>query len=40
MANHRHNITVTTRPGAQNAKTVLGVVVGYPLDQACQYFLG
>jgi hypothetical protein len=28
------------RPGAQNAKTILSIVVGYALDQACQHFLG
>jgi len=28
------------RPGAQNAKTILGVVVGYSLDEARQHFLG
>jgi len=39
MANHRHDITMTTRPGAQNAEAVLGVVVGYTLDEARQYFL-
>jgi hypothetical protein len=40
MANHGHDITMTTRPGAQNAKTVLGVMVGYALDEARQHFLG
>jgi hypothetical protein len=24
LANHHHDITMTTRPGAQNAKTILG----------------
>src|SRR5262249_9262408 len=28
------------RPGAQNAKTILGVVVGYSLNEARQHFLG
>jgi hypothetical protein len=28
------------RPGAQNAKAVLGVVVSYSLDEARQHFLG
>jgi hypothetical protein len=40
MANYGHDITMTTRPGAQNTKTVLGVVVGYPLDEAREHFLG
>src|SRR3989442_14068981 len=32
MANHGHDVTMPARPGAQNAKAVLGVVVGYSLD--------
>jgi len=40
VANHGHDITMTTRPGAQNAKTILGIVVGDPLDEARQHFLG
>jgi hypothetical protein len=40
MADHCHDITVTTRPGAQNAKTILGVMVGHALDEARQHFLG
>jgi hypothetical protein len=31
---------MTTRPGAQNAKTILGIVIGDALDQARQHFLG
>jgi hypothetical protein len=31
---------MTTRPGAQNAKAILGVMVGYALDEARQHFLG
>jgi hypothetical protein len=40
MADHGHDITMTTRPGAQNAKTVLGIVIRYALDEARQYLLG
>jgi hypothetical protein len=40
MANHGHDVTMPARPGTQNAKTILGVVVGYPLDEARQHFLG
>jgi hypothetical protein len=40
MADHGHDITMTTRPGAQNAKAILGVMVGYALDEARQHFLG
>src|SRR6516162_5037660 len=40
MANHGHDVTMPARPGAQNAKTILGVVVGYSLDEARQHFLG
>jgi hypothetical protein len=32
MSDHGHDITMTTRPGAQNAEAVLGIVVGYSLD--------
>ena len=39
MANHGHDITMTTRPGAQNAEAVLGVVKGDALDQTRQHFL-
>jgi hypothetical protein len=28
MADHDHDITMTTRPGAQNAEAVLGIMVG------------
>src|SRR5262249_59386772 len=37
MANHGHNVTMPARLSAQDAKTVLGVVVGYSLDEACQH---
>ena len=40
VANHGHDVTMPSRPGAQNAKTILGVVVGYSLDEARQHFLG
>ena len=38
MADHGHDITMTTRPGAQNAKTVLGVMERDTLDQAREDF--
>jgi hypothetical protein len=34
MANHGHDITMSTGPGAQNAKTILGIVEGDALDEA------
>ena len=37
MANHGHHITMTTGPGAQNAKTILGVVKCYTFYEARQY---
>ena len=40
MANYRNDITMTTRPGAQNTKTILGIMVGDALDEARQHFLG
>ncbi len=40
VANHSHDMTMPTRPGAQNAKAVLGIMVGYSLDEARQHFLG
>jgi hypothetical protein len=40
MANHGHDITMTTRPGAQNAKTIFYIVIGHALDQARQHLLG
>jgi len=40
MANHGHDITMTTRPGAQNAKTILGIVKCYTLDESRQDFFG
>ena len=40
MANHGHDITMTTRPGAQNAEAVLGIMVGDALNEARQHFLG
>jgi hypothetical protein len=38
MAHHRHDVTMPTRPSPQNAKTILSVVVGHSLDEACQHF--
>jgi hypothetical protein len=40
MAHHRHDVTMSARPRAQDAKTILSAVVGYPLDEACQHFPG
>jgi hypothetical protein len=40
VANHRHDVAMTTRPGTQNAKAILGIVIGYALDEARQHFLG
>ena len=40
MADHRHEIAVPARLGAQNAEAVLVIVVGDPLDDAGQHFLG
>jgi len=40
MAHDRHDVTMSTRRRAQDAETILGVVVGYSLDEACQHFPG
>jgi len=40
MANHGHDITMTPCPGAHNAKTILGIMIGYALDEARQHLLG
>ena len=40
MANHRHDVTMATCPGAQNAEAVLGIMESYALDEARQHFLG
>ena len=40
VANHGYDVTMPARSGAQNAKAILGVVVGYSLDEARQHFLG
>src|SRR5262252_5841662 len=29
-----YDVTMSARPGAKNAKAILGVVIGYPLDEA------
>jgi hypothetical protein len=34
MADHGHDITMPARLGSQNAKAILGVVVGDALDEA------
>jgi hypothetical protein len=39
MADNGHNVTMSTRLGAQNAKAVLGIVVRDALDEAGQNFL-
>jgi hypothetical protein len=40
MSNHGHDLSVTAHLGAQNAKAILGIVVGDALDEARQNFLG
>jgi hypothetical protein len=40
MANHGHNITMTTGSGAQHTKTILGIVKCYTLDESRQDFFG
>jgi hypothetical protein len=40
MADHRHDITISTRSRAQDAETILSVVVGYSFDEARQHFPG
>jgi hypothetical protein len=40
MADYGHDVTMPARLGSQNAKAVLGVVVGDALDEAGQHFLG
>src|SRR5262249_45635702 len=37
MPNHGHDVTMPARLSAHDAKTVLSVVVGYSLDEACQH---
>ncbi len=37
MANNGDDVTMTTRPGAQNAKTILGIVKCYALYEARQH---
>jgi hypothetical protein len=36
----RHDVTMSASPGAQDAETILSIVVGYSLDKACQHFPG
>ena len=38
MANHGHNVAMAACFGAQNAKPILGVMVGYALDESRQHF--
>ena len=40
LAHDGHQIAVTARLRPEHAKTVLGIVEGDPLDQACENFLG
>jgi len=40
VSNYRHNIPMPAHLGAQNAESVLGIVVGDALDEARQNFLG
>ena len=40
MPNHGHDLAMTPHFGAQNAKAVLGIVVGDAFDQARQNFVG
>ena len=38
MPYNSHNITMSTRPRAQHAESILSVVVGHSFDQTCQHF--
>ena len=40
MANHSYNVTMPARFRPKDAKPILGIVVGYPLNIACEDFLG
>src|SRR5215472_16700542 len=40
VAHHRHDLTVSARPRAQDAETILSVVVGHSLDETRQHFPG
>jgi hypothetical protein len=40
MANHGHDVTMATGPCAQNAKTILGVVERYALDETSEHLQG
>jgi hypothetical protein len=40
MADDRHHVTMSPRPRAQDAETILSVVIGYSLDKTCQHFPG
>jgi hypothetical protein len=39
MAHYSHDVTMPARPGAKNAKAILGIVVRDSLDEAAQYLL-
>ena len=39
MADHGHDITMTARLGLQNAKAILGIMVGDALDETGKNFL-
>jgi hypothetical protein len=39
MADHGHDITMPARLGPQNAKAILGIMVGYALDETGKNFL-
>jgi hypothetical protein len=40
VADHGHQITVPARFRSEDAKAVLGIVEGYPLDEAGEHLLG
>ena len=40
VADHRNEVTMAARFGAQNAEAILGIMIGDSLDQAGQHFLG
>ena len=40
MTHDRHDVTMSANPRAQDAETILGIVVGYALDQSSQHFPG
>ena len=40
VSDQRHQITMATRLGAQDAEAIFGVMIGDLLDEAGQHFLG